>query len=291
MRSLWGAFRVLGFSLTVLAIAIGLTLRQAEARLAEALRGFGDELTAFHEMRPHSAPRSLMLNGLELKVLTLSTPLEVPAALDRIQHLCHSVAEFDLPSSVRQQLENNALGTGSTELGVIRRDTSDEGFFACLDVGEGVDAAGFLERLKAFGATQNLRSLGQFRYVRAHRTDGRTTLVVFWLEGDANLREVFPKNGDAPGIDLRGVPRPKDSRRRLSAFEQGAPSALALYSIPGRSRDATVAGYRATLHDQGWHTKTAKNGLVIAEKAGRSVLVKASERHPGSVILSLLDLG
>jgi hypothetical protein len=295
MKHLLGMFRVLGLAATILVLVASVTLHQAEASLLESLRGFGDQIAQLHGFTPHSAPRRLVVNGLELRVMTVETSLGLAEALDKFQGLCRTVGQIDLAAAVRQKLENRAKDapTDKTQLpwGVIRKNGEHDGFLACLDVGSGLDAEAFLAKLTEFGATGNLRSLGQLRYAMARRHAGKTTLLMLWTEGDTKFAELFPKQGDAPGNDPLEVPRPRDSRRLLSAFEQGLPYGLAAYAVEGKHRQDVANGYRAALGQSGWNTRVARHGTLIAEKAGRRLLVQVSERRRGLVVVSLSDLG
>jgi hypothetical protein len=282
---------VLGLACFILAIAFGYCLRRAEAKLVESLRGFGDELATVGEMSPHSAPRQLMLNGVTLHVVTASTSLEVPAALDRFQSLCHSVGDLDLPATVRQKLQAEAAETASASLGVLRSDTAEEGVLGCIDLGAGQTSEGFLARLKDFGHDFNLKTLGQLRYAKARRHGDKTSLVMFWTEGDMKLKEIFPKAGDAPGRDIGGVPRPTTGRRLLSAYEDGAPYTFAAYNVTAPTTAKALDDYDHALRAQGFQTKVTKDGALLAEKAAKKLLARATERQRGHVILSLLDLG
>jgi hypothetical protein len=290
-QHLMGMIRVAVFGAAILACVAGVTLHKAEAKLAESLRGFGDELAAVPGFSPHSAPREILFNGLALKMFSASTPLEVPAALDRFQSLCHSVGQIELPEAVRRRLADNVPNGSIPSLGTIRRDSDSEGFIGCIDLGSRLDGEGLLGRLKEFGTTYNLRALGQLRYAQARRTHGKTTLIVYWTEGDTKLKELFPKDGDAAGRDLVDVPRPPASQRRFSAFESGMPYGIAGYAIPRGGQSKILESYGLQLRDEGWRTFEPKNNTFIAEKAGRRVLVGLSAGQGEKTILSLFDLG
>jgi hypothetical protein len=56
-----------------------------------------------------------------------------------------------------------------------------------------------------------------------------------------------------------------------------------------------LADYTSRLKSQGWQTVQTKNGVIVAEKAGRKVMIqgreRGRERGPGGSVISLLDLG
>lgn len=286
-----GIFRVFGLAFVVLCGLIFLGYRQAEAKIAESLRGFGDELAKLHSLSVHSAPRRLNVNGLELHVVTASTALDVTEALDRFQATCRSVGQIDMPATLRQQLEDGQTGQRTVPWGVVRQGSDTEGFLACLDVGGGLDGEGFLRKLAQFGQTQNLRDLGQLRYALARRHADRTTLLVLWTEGDVRLNEMFPKLGDAPGRDIPELPRPKGTRRMLSAFEVGQPYGLATYTLEPPWQPGAEAGFIDELQQAGWRSRLLKSGTLLAEKAGRRALLMTRRNPSGRAILTISDLG
>jgi hypothetical protein len=291
MKRLWGILRVFGLALAILGVVVALTLRRAEARLLESLRGFGDQIAKLQGLTPHTAPRKLVVNGFELHVMTAGTSLSVSEALDRFQSVCRSFEQLDLPAEVKRQLADAAPSGSISPKGVMRRESREEGVLACLDMGDGLDRDGLLARLTLFAKTQNLRDLGQLRFALARRSAERTTLIMFWSEGDAKLNEMFPANADAPGSDLRDLPRPERSMRTLSAFEAGAPYGIAFYSVSGQPRAAVEHAFKAKLTDRGWTVRPAKNHTLVAMQHGRTVLVQLWESAQQRVVVALSDLG
>lgn len=290
MKWILGSLRVLGVALAILSVTGAVAARRAEAHFTEVLRGFGEQLAALQGLNLSSTPRSLFVNGLELRVVTATTTIPVKEALNRFQSLCHSVGQVDLPAKVKQKLEaSNGSGFFSSA-GVLRQEGENEGFLGCLDTGERVDGETLLARLTAFGKTGDLKSLGQLRYVLARRRGNQTTLLMFWTEGSTQLKGMFPKTGDAPGRDLLEVPRPEHSRRLLSASEQGQPFGLVFYRVDGR-RDAVAAAYRELLRQHGWAVELGQKGQLTAKKGERSLAVRVTEKRPGQVVVGLSELG
>lgn len=291
MNRFCGILRIIGLALVMLGIATAVTLRQAEAHLNEILGGFGQQLASVSSFSPHSAPRRLFVNGLAIRIESLSTPLGVSDALDRFGSLCHSASNIDLPARVKEQLGKGRVDLSHAGIGTVRKESDTEGYLGCLDVGNGTTAEGLVDRLLEFGRTQNLRSIGELRYAMARRTGASTTLVVLWTEGDMKFNELFPKDGDAPGRDLFDVPRPEEAKRFLSAFEEKLPYGFVAYRIEGQAVSAIVAAYRSRLEAQGWAISSGKGRVTLAEKDGRKLLVQASEKLRGAVTLTISDLG
>lgn len=291
MKRIKGIFRVLGLATLMLAGATSLTLHRVEAHLKESLRGFAEQVTALDGFRSNTVPRQLFVNGLALHLVTVSTPLSVKDALDRFQSTCHAVGQIDLPAALKQKLEHRSKDGEALPAGVIRQDAKNEGFLACIDLGVHMDAAAFLGKLGEFGKTKNLRSLGQMRYALARRHAETTSLLMLWTEGDAQLAEMFPKHGDAPGGELHDVPRPKDGRRLVSAFEQGMPFGFAAYSVEGQGVESVSKSYAARLAAGGWQIRPNKARGLLAEKGGRKLLVQVNTRQAGQVVVTISDLG
>jgi len=291
MKSVKGLFRVFGLATVLLVGATGFTLHRAEAHLNESLRGFGEQLAAIDGFVPNTAPRQLFVNGLEVKVVALSTGLGVKDALDRFQSTCHAVANIDLPATLQQKFQEPQGEQDALPAGVIRQAAQNEGFLACLDIGAGTDAEGLLGRLTEFGKTQNLKSLGQMRYALARRKADTTSLLLLWTEGDAKLSELFPAQGDAPGRELADVPRPEGGRRLLSAVEEGMPFGLATYEVQGRTLAKVTRDFSRRLAVGGWRTQPLKKGGIFAEKSGRRLVVLLRNNQERKVAVTISDLG
>jgi hypothetical protein len=246
--------------------------RSAEARLGERLLGFGHGLLLLESFRASSAPRRLSVNGLELGVLTLSTSLDVSSALDPFQSLC----------------ERNGAVPGLD--GVLRRESASEGVIACLDTGGELDLSELVRRLEAFRDSGDLAKIGALRYVMAKRDASRTTLLVLWTEGALPLLHAFPREGDAPGRDPEGVPRPDGVRRLFSAVEHGAPYALTLYGGGARSAAELLAWYGGKLEQKGWSVSRKQDAsLLVARRAGRVLVVSATD-SAGETSVGLAEL-
>ena len=291
MKRVYAMLRVIGLALLLLGIVTGVALRQAEAHFKEVLSGFGQQLASLGSFSPHTSPRKLFVNGLDIRIETVSTPLGISEALDRFRGLCHSAGDIDLPAEVRRNLESGSREGSLDSAAIVRQESETDGYLGCLDIGGDTTAEGVVAHLLEFGRTQNLRSLGQLRYAMARRHDSTTTLVVLWTEGDAKLNELFPNDADAPGRDLDGVPRPDQARRFLSAYEEKLPYGFVAYRVEGRPLPAVVASYETLLEGRGWTVGSRRNRMMLAEKDGRKLLVQVNEKHPGNVIVTLSDLG
>jgi hypothetical protein len=277
------AFIRAAFTLTMLVLAgITLSWRSAEARLSEVMLGFGDELVHWQGGRAQSTPRSLSINGLELKVVTLTTQLSVRETLDHFDSLCRRRGGVKLPASA-------ALIPATTLGGVFRQDTERQGVLACLDTERPLELGELSARLARLGTQDDLKVLGELRYFLARRSGDRTTLLALWTEGAAPLRSLFPKTGDAPGRDPQGLPRFPGARRLLSAREHGQPYGLTLHETPKRAADVN-AWYEQALRAAGW-TIDSNGGSLTARRGDRTVLVRVRASSAGRTVVSLAELG
>lgn len=273
--------------LVIVVVLLASCLRSAHARLGEALLGFGDQLVKLQDLRASSAPRQLNINGLSLGVLTLSTDLAVPAALDRFESLCRQRGGLQVPAALAKRLGPARSAFDAT----FRQEGQGEGVLACIDSGQPLSLEQLTERLVAMQNTGDLAALGELRYIFARRSGATTTLLVFWTDGSAPLLELFPPTGDAPGRDPENVPRPEVSRRILSATEHGAPYHLTLYKAADQSPEALVSWYKAALEAGGWHVAPGGAPASLrAQRLGRNILVACSPAKGGGAVATVAEL-
>lgn len=265
------------------ALAGFLSLRVARAEASEHLRGFGAELLSLPSAHAHSAPRRLSVNGLELKLLTLSTEESVRQALDRFQARCGDQGAF-APKALKALLVSPLDGT-------LRDESDDEGFVACIAPEASLSFEDWVDRLRVFAENGDLAVLGELRYAFVRRSGSQTTIVALWTEGSAKLLELFPPSGDAPGHDPPDVPRPAHARRLLSGTEHGAPYSLTLYEVEGRSVEALRNWYAQALEAAGWKlvTRSTEQALVLT-KGARTLSVHVTLTQTGRIVASVAEL-
>ncbi len=266
----------------LLASCITFTWRSAEARLGEVLLGFGDELAQWQGGRAQSVPSALSINGLQLKVVTLTTGLSVRETLDHFEGLCRARSGVKIPTSA-------ALTPATAAGGVFRQTAERQGVLACLDTGKPLDLGELSTRLSRVAAEGDLKALGELRYFLARRSGDQTTLLALWTEGPAPLRGLFPKTGDAPGIDPGAFPRLPSARRLLSAREHGQPYGLTLYETQ-QPAAGVEAWYQLRLRASGWAVEKA-DGSITARRGDRTVVVRARAGRGGLTVASVAELG
>ena len=92
----------------------------------------------------------------------------------------------------------------------------------------------------------------QTRYTLAHENDDhRVSLFTISTEERADVYAVFPDEGDAPGGDFAGIPRPRDARRLFAATIEGDPYAVRIYETHAPMADM-VKQYDADMALAGW---------------------------------------
>lgn len=285
-----GLVRAAAVLLVLVGIAVVGTARAAERHVGERFAAFGESLLAIDGFRTHSAPRRLGLNGMELGVVTLSTSLDVPSTLDRLEAVC-SRGGLISPETLLGRKPEGATVRAFERFtrGILRQETDERGVVGCIDTGERLDPSTLDERLAALGKTGDLGELGALRFVFVRRARGTTTALVLWSDGSLPFLRAFPKTGDAPGRDLDDVPRPMGSRRLLSASELGAPYAIALYEL-GPSNGDAFGSYVRELERLGFATKRlSQKDTVLLRKGNRAVLVALTESQ-GRRALSIARL-
>ncbi|MFZ5896379.1 MAG: hypothetical protein ACOY0T_35320 [Myxococcota bacterium] len=143
------------------------------------------------------------------------------------------------------------------------------------------NASRFLDRVKRFAETLDFSELGSLSYVRAERYGDKTLVRTLWSEGPLSLKNVFPAEGDAPGEDLRDIPRPSGATRILSARIVGTERRVVGYdtTLPlARLNDF----YASELRSSGWKELDLGAKEPINERASR-----AFERADRRVLLAL----
>lgn len=284
-RRLFALIRAGTALVLIVAVALVSALRSAQAHLGEGLLGFGGELAGLVDARLHSKPRQLTVNGLELRLVTASTPLSVHDALERFAGVCRSRGGLSGPSRAL-----HALGVSALE-GMLRQESEREGVIACLDTGHPLDLAELSARLLRLRDTGDLGELGALRYALARRDGNKTTLLSFWTEGQANLLKMFPKSGDAPGRDPEGIPRPAGSRRLLFAAEHGMPYAITAYAVQGQSVQGLAEWYRRTLVDGGWTVQDGGRARVFVGRRGeRTIMIRVGQTDSGRLFTTVAEL-
>jgi hypothetical protein len=280
---LWGFARASLVVAFLVCAALGLGLRNARAAFGERLLGFGTELTRWDAFRFDSPPRQVSVNGVELELVASSTALSVAHALDRLEGACTARGGIEGADQVSKLLLEPRASAGGWLEPRIRRESDSEGIIACLDTGGPMSIQELTSRLQAFARTGDLNAVGALRYALAQRHGDRTSVLFIWTEGAVPLLQMFPKTGDAPGLDPKAVPRPDDSARLLSGAEHGAPYSFTAYRTHAASPEALLAWYRNRLPASGFVVSDGPSGALWARQGERTLLIRAARARAGVV--------
>ncbi|MDQ3031029.1 MAG: hypothetical protein M3Y87_01325 [Myxococcota bacterium] len=248
--------RLAAFLLVLYVVGLAVVARQVRAETNEIMMGVGAQMMQYADADAQDAPRTLVLNGQQLAFGSGHTDdHDVGEVLDFFQARC-SQRNGRLVDHVRELASERDVPASETSMldGTLRESTPRGGYVACFDVGEERESfEGLLARLTAFTDSGNLAELGGLRYVYARALEnGGTHFLVFHTDDRLNIYEMFPATGDAPGADPAGLPRPASVRRLLSAWEDGDPHAINIYTSTTRDAAELHAWYQDELPRAGW---------------------------------------
>ncbi len=271
--------RFIGLTIAVQMLALCCAVRASYTQANEVFMSLGAEMLHYPHARHQDHPRQIQLNGLPLHFTSGSTFQPVDRVLDYVHAKCREkngnlAEQLDkLIKKGRKTFDRNRYPLMD---GVLRYGNEKRGFVACLATGnQSLVPEDMVKRIRRFLETGDLSHIGELRYVMAERRREATSFVAFWTEGSANLLAVFPQDGDAPGHDLPGIPRPRNSRRVLSAWESGQTVAMAVYVARHSVLTKLIASYGRQLERDGWRILSwqpteisSEKSAFIAEKAG-----------------------
>lgn len=88
----------------------------------------------------------------------------------------------------------------------------------------------------------------RFTFVRGDASASSLTSVT--RQSQADLNAMFPLDGDAPGDDLAGVPRPENARRVMAATVVETGHAVRIYEVPRKASRAEELRLRRDAFDK-----------------------------------------
>jgi hypothetical protein len=202
--------------------------------------------------------RRMEINGAQLEFATGTTDDSVRTVLDHYARRCASRSgrvDEQLAEIAHRANANGApsTGEGQSSLTTIRHSTDNQGYVACLDVGETrLTVEEIQRRVESFVRTGNLTDVGRMRYLYAERSStGRTRFLGFWTDNEINVTRMFPTTGDAPGEDPADVPRAPGLRRLLQASEVGEQYSMSIFA-GAAPRERVEQHYRTEMPRHGW---------------------------------------
>lgn len=253
--------------------SLGVAVHHAHAYADEFVRDVGGAMLRYAGADQLDAQRTLVVNGLQVRVGSGGTPHTPRQVLDEFHARCRGRGiRFDAPPPAHEAALAHLPFASTFPLdGVLRLDDGERGYVACLDVaGRQLSPDELLERTRRFLADGDLSHLGELRLAIVERDGARTSYLALWTEGPFPVGRAFPATGDAPGRDPVGVPRVPGTRRVLSAWQASAAPMLAMYRATATTTRALADRYRRTLEGAGARVQAAERdaaGLVVRHDA------------------------
>ncbi len=257
LRSYWpNLLRLSGFLLVVYAVGTALVARHVRAEASEMMMGLGGQMMQYASADMQDEPRALYVNGQHIGFGSgHARERSVTEVLDFFEARCRQ-RDGRFVEAIGDLASATEIGTPDWSLidGTMRESDETGGYVACFDMGaEAVGPQGLLTRLSSFLDSGDLSDVGGLRYVYARpMSEGGTHFLVFHADDHLNVYEMFPATGDAPGVDVRGVPRPDGTRRLLSAWEEGDSHAVTIYTADGRGPEDLREWYRTEMRAASW---------------------------------------
>jgi hypothetical protein len=261
-RHLPHATRLAAFVMAGALVTSFVAVRQARAQVNEGMRRLARQLMPYAEQGVIEAPRRVVVNGESLYLATGVTHDSVAAALDYYEAQCArrgGRTTESLSATQREQLAGAAFNQLWTQAGPLggriesmREGDDREGYVVCVDAGEQrVSVDELSRRLQEVVRTGDLSRWGNLRYAYVTRRPTGTRILTVATEGRFNLLGMFPAAGDAPGQDAPHLARYPGMRRVVSAYEDGQPNGLGMYTVAAPM--ATVRDwYRGEMGRHGW---------------------------------------
>lgn len=168
----------------------------------------------------------------------------------------------------------------------------DEIVVICYKPRQELNQEGVVATYLRFLETGSLSELGEFIGAYIRPDESGASFLLWKPENSLNLAEMFPLEGDAPGPDLKGVPRPRGRRLLNAALDERT-----LLSVYAHEKEQ-LTEMSERLAQQGFqiHRQTPKDGpssksksAFLAQDATRSFLLVDQQGSGSSSALSLLD--
>ncbi len=301
-RRVKGALRVLAYGTVVSAGLFVYSYRSAKADIGKSSMQVGRDLAQVADLLQETT--QIRLNDQPVYVASAVTQEPLSDVLERFDKHCAAS-----PGALGESWKGLAKAGKSLDpktdskaaalvsAGIVHHETRKEGVVLCLV--KGSETRGTLtEAARAFTKTHDLGVLGKLRYAYAQVTpQGNTMVLTVWTEDRFNLGAIFPAEGEAPGKDPEGIPRPPDSKRLMSIDIAGTPFGTFVYR--SKQEPAQLVGfYDAEMNAKGWTIIDPDQAYGAAQtgrghaymKDGAQFLVAVGKDDSGSTILSIGEL-
>lgn len=305
-RHLPQAARLVTFVVTGMLVTAIVSVRSARAQVNEGLRHLARQLMPYAEQGVMEAPRRVVLNGESLYLSMGTTRDGVESVLDYYEarcartsgHLSDSLRALD-HAAFNRLWAPGARRAASIE--TVRFGDADGGYVACLDVGETrLDPQEILRRAEAMVASGDLSRYGELRYAYVTRGASGTRILSVATQGRFNILRLFPEQGDAPGADIPGLARYPSMRRVISAYEDGVPNKLGVYTVRAPAPQVR-AWYRDQMARRGWavldlprdrrlpaEIEARRERMVAFEKGGETLFLVFDHADGVTSMMSLV---
>ncbi len=252
------AAKLAALAALVAVVVVVALVDQARAEAERQLWRLGENLHSLTEQAdPTGDPRTLVVNGAEVVIRSQHADGDVAAALDRAEAACAGYQ----------------VGERKTTL---RAANADHGFVACFRGLRDRGTGALIRTGWAFLADGDLSGLGPFDYTYARASAGGVHELRVSVPR-LDVGAMFPDHGDAPGLDVRDVPRPPGAVRILSAFDADQPYQVAIYRSRDGSPGRIAAGYRQQLAAAGWKVNAGRitdaKVALVASRASEMVAI------------------
>ena len=200
------------------------------------------------------------VNGVQSHVAFSSSPQGVAAAANAVADACGNDAE---------------TGTGTVQWS---GDTPPRPRFVRERVhrDESADGAA-VSVLCIFRSAETGERFERFTFVRGDTKSSSLTSVT--RQSAADLAQAFPLEGDAPGDDLVGVPRPENSRRVISATIAETGHAVRIYEVARKGTAEEAIRARREAFDRQMRSAGYEPSAAVAEIVpDKQLYVRGSER-------------
>jgi hypothetical protein len=246
--------RVQAYFCIVATVVLGAKAGLAYKTTEKTFKDLGGQLAGYLTMRVDGA-ETVQINGERFAFATTSSDASVDEILSATEQACAensgNLSEEIGPILNEAKHSHPQLGVlEPSKLTTLRRDDQKDrksGDVTCFtrpaDDGIDADHIGFVKRLERFTDTMAFGELGEGHYLRADREQGtgRTRVLYVRSLSEMKMSNLFGGEGDAPGRDPSGLPRPPSSTRTFSASIERTDDGF--YSYESKESPAAVLNY------------------------------------------------
>ena len=196
--------RALGILAVASALLTAVAIAHVQARASELASEVAPALLAYAGAARDEGARVLRVNGASVELRTGVTADSIEVVLARQREACGA----------------------ADVLPIVHWRSAMQGVLGCFAPPDGMSLS---ERLLAFVRSGDLAALGEPRVTWVLAADGARRYALLSAPDPLALTRMFPAQGDAPGFDAPGLPRPPHARRVLSAVQEGDEPMLVAY--------------------------------------------------------------